>query len=121
MGILLAVMVLAALLVPVGLLGVPQTAPASDTGEAADEVPALFSEDMIRRRLDALADELDRLERDPDVFAKAFHTNVARSAYETLVADRARMAEETRRVVAGTVEFELLEPSGAGPVAELEL
>lgn len=121
MGILLALLVLAVLLVPFGMFSLDPPTPGSRPAERDDEAPTLFSEDMIRRRLDALADELDRLERDPDVFARAFHTNVARTAYETLVADAAQLAEETRRVVAGTVEFELLESSGGGACAELEL
>lgn len=63
---------------------------------AADEPPvesSLFSPAFVRRRLAALAEELERLDRDPDAFAKAFHTMVARSAYEALLADAARLAE----------------------------
>ena len=122
MGILLGVVVLAALLLPAGaLLRLPGTATAGAPTEPEDDLPAgIFSEDLIRRRLDALADELERLDSDPDVFAKAFHTNVARAAYETLLVDAAQLSEQTRRVVAGTVEFELLERTGA-PCEELEL
>jgi len=122
MGILLGVVVMAALLLPAGgQLRVSWTATAGAPHETDDEMPGgIISEDLIRRRLDALTDELERLERDPDVFAKAFHTNVARTAYQTLLVDAALLSEQTRRIVAGTVEFELLEPSGA-PCEELEL
>jgi hypothetical protein len=121
MGILLAVVVLAALLVPVGLLRLPEMAAGGPPERLDDEPPGIISEDLIRRRLDALADELERLEHDPDVFARAFHTNVARSVYESLLVDAAELAEQTRRMVTGTIEFEVLETSGRGPCEELEL
>ena len=47
---------------------------------------------FVRRRMDVIADELERLGRDPAVFAKAFRTIVARSAYEALMADASRLA-----------------------------
>jgi hypothetical protein len=121
-GILLAVVVLAGLLVPVGLLRLAERIPGA-VSEPLEEDPfaGIISEDLIRRRLEALADELERLEHDREVFARAFHTSVARAAYETLLADAAQLAEQTRRVAAGTLEFELLEPSVTGPVEELEL
>jgi len=53
----------------------------------------LFSQAFVRRRLAILAEELERLDRDPDAFAKAFHTMVARTAYEALLADAARLAD----------------------------
>jgi hypothetical protein len=122
MGTLLGVVVMAALLLPVGALGLSRVAPPAPPREDADGLGAgLFSEELIRRRLDALADELERLERDPEVFARAFHTNVARTAYETLLVDAAQLTEQTRRIVAGTIEFEILEPSGRGPCEEIEL
>ena len=55
---------------------------------------SLFSPAFVRRRLAALAEELERLDRDPDAFAKAFHTKVARTAYEALLADASRLAEQ---------------------------
>ena len=124
MGALLAVLVLAALIVPVGLLRLPELIPGAmpEPVPPRDEEPGgIFTEAMIRRRLDALADELERLERDREVFAKAFHTNVARTAYETLLVDAAELTEQRRAVVAGAVEFELLEPSTGGHVEEIEL
>ena len=123
MGILVAVVVLAGLLVPVGLLRLLERIPGAmpEPVERDEEPGGIFSEDLIRRRLEALADELERLERDREVFARAFHTNVARAAYETLLVDAAQLAEQTRRIVADTIEFELMEPSTSGPVEELEL
>jgi len=47
---------------------------------------------FVRRRMDVIADELERLGRDPAVFANAFRTIVARSAYEALMADASRLA-----------------------------
>jgi histone H3/H4 len=80
----------------------------------------LFSLPFVRRRLAALAEELERLDRDPDVFAKAFHTMVARSAYETLSADASRLAEQARRHTGRTLDVELAGPSqGVGEVLEL--
>jgi hypothetical protein len=122
MGTLLGVVVMTALLLPIGALGLSRIAPAAPPREDVDDLGlGIFSEDLIRRRLDALADELERLERDPGVFARAFHTNVARTAYETLLVDAEQLTEQTRRVVAGTIEFEILEPSGRGPCEEIEL
>jgi hypothetical protein len=56
----------------------------------------LLTPTSCRERIDALAAELARLDRDPDVFAKAFHVLVARSAYRALLADAARLGEESR-------------------------
>jgi len=80
----------------------------------------LFSLPFVRRRLAALAEELERLDRDPDVFAKAFHTMVARSAYESLSAEASRLAEQARRHSGRTVDVELVGPSQqVGEVLEL--
>jgi hypothetical protein len=80
----------------------------------------LFSLPFVRRRLAALAEELERLDRDPDVFAKAFHTMVARSAYEALSADASRLAEQARRHPGPTFDVELVGSSqGVGEVLEL--
>jgi hypothetical protein len=53
----------------------------------------LFSRELVRRRLAALAEELERLDRDPDAFAKAFHTMAARAAYEALLAEASRLTD----------------------------
>ena len=86
----------------------------------------LFSLPFVRRRLAALAEELERLDRDPDVFAKAFHTTVARSAYETLSADASRLAEQARLHTGRAHDVELVElvelvgsSRGVGEVLEL--
>ena len=80
----------------------------------------LFTWPFVRRRLDALAEELERLDRDPDIFAKAFHTRVARSAYEALLADASRLTHQPRPYVGQTLEFELVGTS-TGTREELEL
>jgi|SRR4051812_28711386 hypothetical protein len=80
----------------------------------------LFSWPFIRRRLDALAEELGRLDRDPDVFAKAFHTMAARAAYEALLADASRLADQPRHHARQTVDVELARrPTGVREELEL--
>ena len=80
----------------------------------------LFSLPHVRRRLAALAEELERLDRDPDVFAKAFHTMVVRSAYEALSADASRLAEQARRHTGPTFDVERVGSSqGSREVLEL--
>jgi len=74
---------------------------------------------FLQRRLDALADELERLDRDPDIFAKAFHVMVVRAAHEALLADASRLADQPR--YAGQMfDVELMSPS-TGSREELEL
>ena len=83
---------------------------AADGPGDADETTvewALFSLPFIRRRLAALAEELDRLDHDPDVFAKAFHTKVARSAYEELLAEASRLATQPPRHAGQTLDVEI--------------
>jgi hypothetical protein len=65
----------------------------------------------IQRRLRALSDELDRLDQDPHIIARAFHTFVARSAYEALLA-----AASSRTSDSGAHDSQ-----AAGPTFELEL
>jgi hypothetical protein len=86
---------------------------------------SLFSRPFIAHRLAALDRELERLEHDPDVFAKAFHTLAARSAYEALAADARRLADTLDPSYADGgrgrgMEFELLGPS-AGRREELDV
>ena len=130
MEILLAVALLAALLLPAQLIGSAPSAPdwvpdklrlltrfdeadgpdaAAGDGEAAPDW-SLFSRSLIHSRLDALADELDRLENDRRVFARAFNTSVARAAYDALVAEAASLPAEPCWQVGSTVEVELLAP-----------
>jgi hypothetical protein len=80
----------------------------------------LFTSPFIRRRLDVLAEELERLDRDPDIFAKAFHTMAARGAYEALLADASRLADQPGRYAGPTLDLELAGPS-TGLYEELEL
>jgi hypothetical protein len=83
----------------------------------------LFPQAFVRRRLDALAEELERLDRDPDVFAKAFHTTVARSAYEALLVDASKLSDQPWRPAGPMIDFEVLEVLGTstGLREELEL
>ncbi len=46
----------------------------------------------VRQRLAALRAELNRLERDRTVFARAFHTQVAQAVYAALLVEEARLA-----------------------------
>lgn len=106
---------------PDGATELPQAGEQAGPG-GADEITVewgLLAEPFIRRRLDALVEELERLDRSSDTFAKAFHTTVARSAYDALLADASRLARRPRH--AGELsEFQLTEPSW-GPREELEL
>ncbi len=71
----------------------PNTVPMSGPVRATAGLERdLMTLPAIRRRLDALTAELSRLERDRTVFARAFHTMVAQSAYAALVADQSRLS-----------------------------
>jgi uncharacterized small protein (DUF1192 family) len=95
--------------------------PAAD-GDAPLEW-ALFSHAYLRRRLAALAAELDRLDHDPDIFAKAHHFHAARSAYEALLADVSRLGVQpmgAAQVVGAVVSAEpAVVRRGVGEVLEL--
>ena len=67
-----------------------------DQGTATVEVVEwdVFALPLVRRRLSAIADELERLEHDPSVFARGFHTRAAESAYRALLAEEARLTED---------------------------
>jgi hypothetical protein len=94
------------------------------SGEAVEMTVdwGLFTAGFIRQRLDALAEELERLDRDREIFAKAFHTTVARSAYEALLAEASRVSNQPWRHAGPMIDFEVLEvgPS-TGPSEELQL
>ena len=92
------------------------------TGEAHPTAPEwdLLTRPYIRSRLDALAQELERLDRDPDVFAKAFHTMAARSAREALLADASRLVDRPAWYAVQRFEIEVAGTS-SGPLEELEL
>ncbi len=126
MEILLAVVLIAALVLPLEsmVLGagahedaLPPTTVHERVETAAGAVETtvhsgLFSQEFVQRRLDALADELDRLDTDPDVFARAFRTTVARNAVDALRAEAAALTERSPGGAVVEMEFELLpEPS----------
>lgn len=98
----------------------------ADAGSEADEADRspieweLLSQQFIRRRLDALVEELERLDRDPDCFAKAFHTMVARSAHDALLAEASRVPDQPPQHAGQTPSFRLVAAS-AGRREELEL
>lgn len=80
----------------------------------------LFTEAFVRERLRALEVELARLDRDPDVFARAFHTIAARSAYDALLVERTTIAEKPWWGVGQVVDAEVL-TSSSGPREVLDL
>jgi hypothetical protein len=89
-------------------------------GEAEMTVEwGLFTREFIHARLDALVDELERLDDDPDIFAKAFHTMVARSAYEALLVDASRASPQPCLQAGQILEFDVVGPS-SGALEELE-
>jgi hypothetical protein len=55
-------------------------------------IGSLLTLDEVRQRLAALRAELERLEHDQAVFARAFHTHVAETVYATLIEEEARLA-----------------------------
>jgi hypothetical protein len=90
--------------------------------DAADQLTVEWgpgSQSFLQRRLDALAEELRRLDRDPDIFAKAFHVMVARAAHEALLVDASRLADQPLHT-GQLFDVDLLSPS-PGPREELEL
>jgi len=75
---------------------------------AADRDPLALA--FVQRRLDVLAAELDLLERDESIFARAFRYRAAQSAYEALLADASRLiASTTLEGPGGTVNTTLME------------
>ena len=73
-----------------------------------------FAWSFVRDRMDVLAAELERLENDTSIFARAFRTHVAQAAYQALLADAARLANASRLAAVSpspdvtTVEMEML-------------
>src|SRR4051794_8391267 len=62
----------------------PESQP-GDVTRAPDWDPLALP--FVQHRLDVLADELELLERDHSIFARAFRTHVAKSAYAALLDD----------------------------------
>ena len=81
---------------------------------------------FVQRRLDVLAAELDLLERDEAIFARAFRYHVAQSAYDALLADASQLVAATTldgpggAVNTTLTELELQLPL-ASPREELEV
>ncbi len=104
----------------------PRTAQAwtADAGQDRDDdlvvESYLYSRPFLRRRMVALTEELDRLDRDPGVFALAFLTMAARCAYEALRADAERLGEEPRRQRGPALELGYVNASG-GSREEIQL
>jgi hypothetical protein len=134
MAFLLAVMVLVGLLLPREnfklsapwgrRLGVtdatPSPAPQQQAGsDNMAEQWGMFSAAFVRERLQALEDELQRLDRNPDVFAKAFKTIAARSAYDALLQEVTTIAEQPWWRVGEVVDADVLgSPGGMREVLE---
>ena len=132
MEFLLAVLVLAVLLLPAGMLrdvssSLGWTADRSqwvEPVEALDDAPGVLDEagvddglltlPFVRRRLEVLAAEIGHLDDDPGVRARAFRKTVALTAYEALLADETRLAQAQVLHVDATLGFEMVDdPSGA--------
>ncbi len=127
MEFLLAVAVLAVLLLPAGLLRsvpsslgwAPDRSQWVEPVEALDDAPGVFDESgvddglltlpFVRRRLDVLADEIAHLDDDPGVLARAFRKTVARTAYEALLADESRLAQQGLLHVEAALGFEMMD------------
>jgi hypothetical protein len=126
MIILLVVTVLVGLLMPLEQLKLPASwrsrLPAGDgTPSPAPREPAapdvtaqwgLFSAAFVRERLQALEEELHQLERNPEVFARAFHTLAARAAYDALQSEVRTVAEQPFWRVGEVVDAEALGARG---------
>ena len=77
--------------VPDAVRGVsPSTALTPSTPEA-DPFADPFALPFVRRRIGVMAAELELLDDDDCIFAKAFRLHVARYAYEALLADASRL------------------------------
>lgn len=94
-----------------------------DRPEALTPAPDPHAWSQVRQRLEVLAAELERLDDDSEIFAKAFRTHVAEAAYKSLMADAVRLADASRlaglsRPADGTVvEVEI--PNSQAPLREV--
>jgi hypothetical protein len=83
----------------------------------------------VRQRLAALRAELNRLDRDPSVFARAFHTRVARAVLVALAEDEARLATlppldlatDRIRGSISSIAFDVQSWSDSGPAGRREI
>jgi hypothetical protein len=82
-----------------------------------------FALSFVQQRLDVLAAELERLDDDEEIFAKAFRTHVAKAAYDALLADASRLGNASRLVTVapldGTTAIEIEAPSSLTPLREV--
>ena len=131
MALVLVLVLLVAVAVAVDLAIPPRPAWATALADRRPEPAAqdvfgppptsgLFSRELIQQRLDLLAAELQRLETDRSVFARAFRTYVAKDAYDALLADRTRLARVTT-IDLGGVTFDDDVPRVRAMREELEL
>jgi len=131
MEILLAVVVLAVLLLPAGLLrdvtsslGWADQNGWTEPVEALDDAPGVIDDtpvddgmltlSAVRRPLDRLAQEIAHIDDNEGLMARAFRKTVAQIAYEALQEDELRLAQAPSLHVEATLGFELVdEPVGA--------
>lgn len=90
-------------------------------GAGADVAWGLFSPEFVRRRMAALDAELSRLDRDRQVFARAFHTIAAQTAYEALRAEERRLTGPAGSDRPAGPAGSALVRAGAGPARREEL
>lgn len=95
MGTLLTVVLSALLFL---ILEVVWCRPARESSGPAQvqALPDPLALPFVRHRLDVLAAELERLDDDEEIFAKAFRTHAAQSAYQALLVDATQLAEASR-------------------------
>ena len=97
-----------------------RTQPPPDDAVGPAPMAGLFSRELVQQRLDLLSAELQRLETDRSLFARAFRTYVAKDAYSALLADRTRLARVTTLDLGG-ITFEDDVPGVRSRREELEL
>ena len=93
-------------------------------------VSPLLSAHEVRQRLAALMAELNRLERDQTVFARAFHTHVAQTVYAALIEDEARLAalptldltlDDSPEITGSSTVVDVQSWSASGPACRREI
>jgi hypothetical protein len=93
-------------------------------------VSPLLTLDEVRQRLVALRAELNRLERDQTVFARAFHSHVAQTVYAALIEDEARLSalptldltlDDSPETTLSSTVFDVQPWSASGPARRREI
>jgi hypothetical protein len=64
----------------------------------------------VQRRLDVLAAELQQLDEDETIFARAFRIRAAKSAYQALLDDAARLTEQAQWIDVSQVTLDAPRP-----------